>query len=187
MEHCSKMAGALVGAECGLGWAERDRYGSPFTVPARRLYPSLIFTCYSLAGHLTDVSIFCFPAVCVWGGGGAQISSALAWAQIAIASDYTCMVVMRPLHKAVCHVYSVSPWSAENTMRLVYAIAHHQPCTRHHVATQLLHWLRNNALRNTAKWHEHYTDPIIPPVFQPEECAPAWCADIQLLRACTKP
>ena len=37
------------------------------------------------------------------------------------------MAVMRAMHKTVRHVYSASPWMAENTMRAVYAIGHHQP------------------------------------------------------------
>ena len=82
-----------------------------------------------------------------------QILPALAWAQVAMGSGYARMVVMRAPHKAVCLVYSASPWDAENTMHVVYAIAHHQSCARHHVATRLLHWLHNNA-----KWHEqNYT------------------------------
>ena len=52
----------------------------------------------------------------------AQILSALAWAQVALASDYNRMVIMRALHKAVHRVCGASPWGAENTMRTVYAI-----------------------------------------------------------------
>ena len=46
----------------------------------------------------------------------AQILSALAWAQVALASDYGRMVVMCALHKAVRRVYHTSPWGAENSM-----------------------------------------------------------------------
>ena len=42
-----------------------------------------------------------------------------------LASDYTRMAAMRAMHKSVRCVYSASPWNAENTMRALYAIAHH--------------------------------------------------------------
>ena len=109
----------------------------------------------------------------------AQILSVLAWAQVGLASNYARMAVMRALHKAVCRVYAASPWTAENTMRAVYAIAHHQPCTQHTVVTRLIHWLHKNA-----HWHGTlYTDTTVPAEFQLEDYEPMWCADINLLPA----
>ena len=58
----------------------------------------------------------------------AQILFALAWAQVALSSDYDRMTVMRAMHKSVCRVYCASPWNVEGTVRAVYALAHHQPC-----------------------------------------------------------
>ena len=95
---------------------------------------------------------------------GAQILSTLAWAQVALASDYGRMVVMWALHKAVHRVYSTSPLGAENTMCAVYAIAHHQPCTESAVVKRLVQWLPRNA-----QWEgTRYTDHVIPGIFQPE-------------------
>ena len=89
--------------------------------------------------------------------------SALAWAQVALASDYARMTVMRAMHKSVRPVYSASPWNAENTMRAVYAIAHHQPCAQSDVVTRLIYWLSRHA-----KWrNKHYTDTAIPTELQP--------------------
>ena len=100
-------------------------------------------------------------------------------AQVALASDCTRMAVMRAMYKSVCRVYSVSPWSAENTMCAVYAIAHHQPCTQCVAVKKLLHWLFRHA-----KWHgTEYTDTTIPTELQPEGYEPSWCTDIHLLRA----
>ena len=98
-----------------------------------------------------------------------------------MAINYTSMVVLTALHKAVRRVYSASPWSAEDTVGAVYAIAHHQSCTQHQIATRLLHWLH----RNTQWDGEQYTDIIIQPIFHPEGHTPAWCAVIHLLLART--
>ena len=48
-----------------------------------------------------------------------QILSALAWAQVAMASDFPRLQVMRPLHMVVRHVFAASPWAPENTTRRV--------------------------------------------------------------------
>ena len=92
---------------------------------------------------------------------GPQILLALSWAQVALASNYTPMAVMRAMHKAVRRVYSVSPWNAENTMRAVYANTHHQPCAQHVVVTKLTH-----CLFRQAKWHNtislRQTHPRVP-------------------------
>ena len=108
----------------------------------------------------------------------AQILSAPAWAQVALASDFPRMAVVRALHKSVRRVYSVSPWCANNTMRAIYAIAHHQPCKQHQAVTRLILWLNRNA-----KWDgSQYTNIVIPPQFQPEGYCPAWCVYMHLLR-----
>ena len=84
---------------------------------------------------------------------------------------------MRVMHKSVRRVYSASPWNAENTMRAVYAIAHHQACTQSDVATILMHWLVRHA-----KWNnKHYTDTVIPTELRPEGYEPNWSTDIHLL------
>ena len=130
------------------------RYGKPLISPSRAApeYLACIFTS-SLTAAL--------PWLHSW---GSQILSALAWAQVALACDYARMMVMRAMHKSVRRVYSASPWNAENTMRAVYAIAHHQPCARSAVVTKLIHWLGHHA-----KWNDkHYTDTVIPPELQPE-------------------
>jgi hypothetical protein len=77
-----------------------------------------------------------------------------------------CVCVCVRVCVCVCvrRVYSASPWNAENTMRAVYAIAHH--------------WLKHNA-----KWNDkHYTDTVIPPELQPEGYKPTWSTDIHLLQ-----
>ena len=89
----------------------------------------------------------------------------LAWAQIALASDYTPMSVMRALHKSVRRVYSASPWNAENTMRAVYAVAHHV----------LNMWLSHGSCTGFFKTSEHAE-------LQPDRYAPVWCADLYLLQ-----
>ena len=142
------------------------RHGKPLSIPrhATLEYVPCIFTS-SLTGAL--------PWQGTW---AAQVLSALAWAQVALASDYGHMVVMRALHKAVHRVYSASLWGAENTMCTVYTIAHHQPCAHSAVVKWLIHWLTRNT-----QWEDtRYTFPTI---FQPEGYQPAWCADMHLLRA----
>ena len=102
---------------------------------------------------------------------------------MALASVFNCMPVMRVLHKALRQVYSASPWNAENTMRAVYAVSHHQPCARITVIARLIHWLHRNA-----KWHGHrYTDNILPDQFQPQGYEPTWCDDMHLLRSQATP
>ena len=144
------------------------RYGKPLISPGRAALECLscIFTS-SLTAAL--------PWQQSW---SAQILSALAWAQVARASDYARMAVMHALHRSVRRVYSASLWSAENTVRAVYAIMHHQSCARHNVITQLIHWLYRHAQwRGTV-----YTDAAIPVRFRPEGyepvCAPTcrFCA-----------
>ena len=105
------------------------RHGKPLITPCRAApkYLPCIFIS-SLTGAL--------PWQTTW---AAQILSALAWAQVALSSDYSRMVVMRALHKAVRRVCGASPWGAENTMRAVYAIARHQPCAQAAVITLLIH------------------------------------------------
>ena len=107
-----------------------------------------------------------------------RIPSVLTWTQVGLTRDYTHMVVMRLLHKVVRLVYAASPWRADNTMRVVYAIAHHQPCTQHNMVTRRIQWLQQ-----TVHWHGTlYIDTTIPAQFQPEDYKPTWCADINLLR-----
>ena len=85
---------------------------------------------------------------------------------------------MRTMHKSVRRVYSASPWNAENTMRVVYAIAHHQPCAQSDVVKKLMHWLGRHA-----KWNnKHYTDTVIPTELRLEGNEPTWSTDIHLLR-----
>ena len=91
------------------------RHGMPLITPGRA--PRSYLSCI-LISSLTAA----LPWQKTW---AAQIMSAPAWAQLGMASAYPRMVVMRALHKSVCRVYSASPWGAENTMRAVYAIAHH--------------------------------------------------------------
>ena len=108
----------------------------------------------------------------------AQSLSALAWAQLRMASTYPRMVVMHALHKSVRRVYSASLWGAENTMHAVYAIAHHLPCTQQQASKRLVSWPNKNA-----RWEDQqYTDQVVSVEFQPEGYTPAWCADIHLLR-----
>ena len=140
------------------------RYGKPLISPSRAApeYLACIFT-----SSLTTA----LPWLHSW---ASQILSALAWAQVALASDYAQMTVMRAIHKSVHRVYSASPWNEEDTMRAVYAITHHQPCAQSDVVTRLIHWLSRHA-----KWHnKHYTDTAIPTELQPEGYEPNWCKDI---------
>ena len=58
-----------------------------------------------------------------------------------MSSDYDRMTVMRAMHKSMRCVYCASPWSAEKTMRVVYALAHHQPCPQAHIVSRLIHGL----------------------------------------------
>ena len=101
------------------------------------------------------------------------------WVQVARACDYKRMAVMRAMHKTVRRVYSASPWMAENTMRAVYAIGHHQPCPQTTTVDRLLHWLFQNAVWDGC----NYTDQVIPTELQPEGYTPTWCSDIHLLQA----
>ena len=96
------------------------RFGKPLMTPSRAApeYLSCIFT-----SSLTSAQ----PWLESW---SAQILSALSWVQVARVCDYKRMAVMRAMHKTVRRAYSASPWMAENTMRAVYAIGHHQPCPR---------------------------------------------------------
>ena len=89
------------------------------------------------------------------------------------------MAVMRAMHKTVRRVYSASPRMAENTMRAVYAIGHHQPCPQTTTVDKLLHWLFRNAVWDGC----NYTDQVIPTELQPEGYTPTWCSDIHLLQA----
>ena len=99
--------------------------------------------------------------------------------QVAIACDYKRMAVMREMHKTVRRVYSASPWAAENTMRAVYTIGHHQPCVQAVAVDKPMHWLFRNA-----KWdNSTYTDQVIPIELQREGYTPSWCTDIHLLWA----
>ena len=144
------------------------RYGKPLIPPSHATpeYLAYIFTI-----SLTAV----LPWLHNW---GSQILSALAWAQVALACNYARMTVMSAMRKPVRRVYSASPWNAENTMRAVYAIAHHQPCARSAVVTKLMHWLGHHA-----KWNnDHYTDTVIPPELQREGYKQTWSTDIHLLR-----
>ena len=114
----------------------------------------------------------------------AQVLSPFAWAQVALACDDAPMAVMRALHKAVRHVCSASLWSDENTMHVVYAIAHHQPCTQHTMVTS---WLCKNAQSQGTDYRLHSTT-LTPPFrnsFSLKGTCPrgAWCADMHLLRA----
>jgi hypothetical protein len=148
------------------GWSLH--YGKPLTTPGRasQEYLSCIFTS-SLTAAL--------PWQHSW---SAQILSALAWAQVALARDYGRMTVMRALHKSMRRVYSASPWNAENTMRAVYAVAHHQLCAQHVVVTRVMHWLFRNA-----HWQgTQYTNTVIPAELQPDGCTPVWTAELHLLR-----
>ena len=105
------------------------RFGKPLMTPGRAApeYLSCIFT-----SSLTSAQ----PWLHSW---SAQILSALSWVQVARACDYKRMAVMRAMHKTVRRVYSASPWAAENTMRAVYAIGHHQPCARAVAVDKLMH------------------------------------------------
>ena len=95
---------------------------------------------------------------------GARILSTLSSVQMALTCDYKCMAVMHAMHKIVHRVYFASPWAAENTMRSVYAIAHHQPCTQQAAIEKLVQWLFCNA-----KWQgTNHTDMTIPTELQPE-------------------
>ena len=151
------------------------RYGKPLVTPSAPPPPREYLPCIFISSPTSAL-----PWQQTW---SAQILSALAWAQVGLACDYRRMVVMRALHKAVRRVYSASPWSVENTMRAVYAIAHHQPCPQQQACARLLHWLRQNA-----QWdNNRYSGSINPPEFQPEGYTPAWCADTPLLLARTAP
>ena len=113
--------------------------------------------------------------------------SALVWAQVALAGDYGRMLVIRALHKAVRHVYCAvcRHGGAENTMRAVYAIAHHQTCSQHTVVARLIHWLHRNT-QGCVTLH-CYTDNVIPYHFRHENFEPTWCANMHLLRAWSAP
>ena len=104
--------------------------------------------------------------------------SAVAWAQLGMASVYPRMVVMRALHKFVRRAHSASPWDAENTMCAVYAVAHHELCTQQEASNRLVCWLNNKARWN----NQQHTGRVITLDFQPEGCNPAWCSDVHLLR-----
>ena len=145
------------------------RFGKLLMTPSRAApqYLSSIFT-----SSLTSAQ----PWLHSW---SAQILSALSWVQVARACDYKCMAVMRAMHKTVLRVYSASPWAAENTMRAVYAIGHHQPCPQAVEVDRLMHWLFRNAVWENSS----YTDQVIPTELQPEGYTPTWCTDIHLLRA----
>ena len=194
MGHClAQIAQALgismtVGAGVGLSSThpfalKQDwdlRFGKPLMTPSRAApkYLSYIFM-----SSLTSAQ----PWLHSW---SAQILSALSWVQVALACDYKRMAVMRAMHnkrmavmramhKIVRLVYSASPWAAENTMRAVYVIGHHQPCVQAVTVDKLMHWLFRNA-----KWENcSYTDQVIPKELQPEGYTPSWCTDIHLLRA----
>ena len=83
-------------------------YGKPLITPSRA--PQEYLPCIFVSS-LTSA----LPWQQTW---SAQILSALVWAQVGLACDYTRMVVMQAMHKAVRGVYSAAPWSTENTMRL---------------------------------------------------------------------
>ena len=81
---------------------------------------------------------------------------------------------MRAMHKSARRVYCASPWSVENTMRTMYALAHHQPCPQAHIVSRLIHWLFRNA-----HWQaDEYTDAIIPAIVQPSGYQPTLCVDL---------
>ena len=145
------------------------RFGKPLMTPSRAApeYLSCIFTSSLMSAQ---------PWLESW---SAQILSALSWVQVARACDYKRMAVMRAMHKTVRRVYSASPWMAENTMRAVYAIGHHQPCPQATTVDKLLHWLFRNAVWDGS----NYTDQVIPTELQPEGYTPTWCTDIHLLQA----
>ena len=140
------------------------RVGKPLMTPSRaaREWLSCIFM-----SSLTGAQ----PWLHSW---SAQILSALA-----LVCDYKRMAVMRAMHKTMRRVYSASPWAAENTMRAVYAIGHHQPCAQAVAVDKLMHWLFRNAKLDNSS----YTDQVIPIELQPEGYTPRWCTDIHLLRA----
>ena len=80
--------------------------------------------------------------------------SALSWVQVARAFDYKRMAVMRAMHKTVRRVYSASPRAAENTMRAVDAIRHHQPCPQVVAVDKLMHWLFWNAVWENSSYKD---------------------------------
>ena len=95
----------------------------------------------SAPGHLRCTFTSSLTAAQPWfHSWGAHILSALSWVQVALACHYKRMAVMRAMHKTVRRVYSASPGAAENTMRVVYVIAHHQPHThaRTHTMTAMM-------------------------------------------------
>ena len=101
------------------------------------------------------------PWQTTWTG---QMLSALAWVQIAMASDYARLTALRTLHAAVHGVYAASPWNADDAMRAVCAAAQQQPRARSQACCRLLHWVQRNA-----EWEGNlHTDIAVFPAFQPE-------------------
>ena len=176
LAHTARALGIsmTVGGGVGIGSAHPSaladgwslRYGKPLITPSRAA-PEY------LACSFTSCLTTALPWQYSW---FAQILSALAWAQVALSSDYNHMTVMRAMHKSMRCVYYASPWNAENTMRAVYALAHHQPCPEAQIVNRLLHWLFRNA-----HWHgTGYTDAIIPTEVQPVGYKLVLCADLHL-------
>ena len=121
------------------------RFGKPLMTPSHAApeYLSCIFT-----SSLTSAQ----PWLQSW---SAQILSALSWVQVACAYDYKRMAGMRAMHKTVSRVYSASLWAAENTMRAVYAIGHHQPCPQAVAVDKLVHWLFRSAVWENSSYTCH--------------------------------
>ena len=146
------------------------RFGKPLMTPSSASPEYLGCTFMSSGGTALA------PQLHSW---SARILSALSWVQVALACDYKCMAVMRAMHKTMRRVYSASPWAAENAMRAVYAIGHHQPCAQAVAVDELMHRLFRNA-----KWdNSSYIDQVILIELQPDGYTPSWCTDIHLLRA----
>mmetsp|Transcript_28573 Transcript_28573/g.46156 ORF Transcript_28573/g.46156 Transcript_28573/m.46156 type:complete len:109 (-) Transcript_28573:262-588(-) len=74
-------------------------------------------------------------------------------------------------------VFSASPWSSENTVRVIFAVSHHMPAPRYSVVQKLIRWLRNNAVWDRC----HYTDHDIPPGVRPEAYTAPWSSNFHLL------
>ena len=100
--------------------------------------------------------------------------SALAWGQVALASDYPRAHVMSALHKAVRRVHAASPWAPENTIR---AVAHCMPCPRPTAVAAVVTWLEQRATWQGVQ----YTDTDIPKEFKPKAFEPIWCLGLHLL------
>ena len=73
--------------------------------------------------------------------GSAKISPHWPGHQVGLQRHHPRIIAKCTLYKAVHCVYAASPWYAEDTMHVVYAVGHHLPCTPVQACGRLLHWL----------------------------------------------